>query len=550
MRLTPLPAVLVGVLGSATLLSQAPTPNAGLGRITFPTSAPASAQPAFERGVLLLHSFEYDDAIAAFREAQRLAPGFAMAYWGEALSYSQPLWYNENVASARAVLARLGPTREARAAKAPTPREKAYLDAVERLFGDGSRPARLQTYADHMAALVRDHAADQEASAFYALALLGTIPENARNAQTSLKAGALASSVLAKNPWHPGAAHYALHAYDDGVNNRLGLDAARIYAKIAPASSHALHMPSHVFLPLGMWNDAVASDEASFAASVAWVKRTGRTAAQQDFHSLSWLHYEYMQQGRFADARRLAEPVTRALAGANTRPATGAVAGGSEHAHSDINRGFDADALRNELASMRARAVVESGDWASMRGQADFGNVDELFALGMSSVKVGEPARAVAALEHLEKAAASIPDPSARAVADIMADQIMGLVDLALGDRPAGLAALARAADAEEKQPRPIARPYPIKPAAELYGEALLAAGEPAKALAQFRRALGRTPRRAAGLLGLARAAQKAGMAAEAARAAKEFLDVWHRADPARREVAEGRRIVQAAGVK
>ena len=305
-------------------------------------------------------------------------------------------------------------------------------------------------------------------------------------------------------------------------------------------------MPSHVFLPLGMWNDAAASDEASFAASVAWVKRTGRTLAQQDFHSLSWLHYEYLQQGRFSDARRLMEPVTRALAGANPRAAAGSVAAATEHAHSDINRGFDANALRNELASMRARAVVESGDWAAMRGQGDFGNIDELFALGMSSVKLGEPARAVAAIEHLEKAAKSIPDPSARAVSDIMADEIMGLVDIALGDRPAGLVALARAADAEAKQPRPIARPYPIKPAAELYGEALLAAGEPAKAVAQFRRALDRTPRRAAGLLGLARAAQKAGMATEAARAAKDLLDVWQRADPGRPELAEVRRMLQA----
>jgi len=541
--------MLVAVLLSATtFLSQAPPLNVGLGRITFPTSGPAAAQPAFERGVLLLHSFEYDDAIAAFREAQRLAPGFAMAYWGEALSYSQPLWYNENVATGRAVLARLASSREARAAKAPTLREKAYLDAVERLFGDGARPSRLQAYADRMAVLARDHPADQEATTFHALALLGTIPENVRNPQISLKAGGLAAGVLARNPQHPGAAHYALHAYDDGVNNRLGLEAARIYAKIAPASSHALHMPSHVFLPLGMWNDAVASDEASFAASVAWVKRAGRTLAQQDFHSLSWLHYEYLQQGRFSDARRLMEPVTRALAGANPRAAAGSVAGAGarEHAHSAINRGFDADALRNELASMRARAVIESGDWASMRGQGDFGNIDELFALGMSSVKLGEPARAVAAIEHLEKAAKSIPDPSARAVSDIMADEIMGLVDIALGDRPAGLAALARAADAEAKHPRPIARPYPIKPAAELYGEALLAAGEPAKAVEQFRRALARTPRRAAGLLGLVRAAQKAGMTTEAARAAKDLLDVWQRADPGRPELAEVRRMAQA----
>jgi tetratricopeptide (TPR) repeat protein len=492
--------------------------------------------------VLLLHSFEYDEAILAFRDAQRLASGFAMAFWGEALSYSQPLWYNENPGRAREVLAQLGPSADARAAKAPTSREKGYLDAVERLFGAGDRSTRLRAYSDRMAQLVRDFPDDDEAVAFYALALLGTIPEGARRPEISLKAGDLASSVLKKNPQHPGAAHYALHAYDDGVNNRKGLEAARIYAKIAAASSHALHMPSHVFLPLGMWTEAVASDEASFAASAAWVKRTGRTLAEQDFHSLSWLHYEYLQQGRFADARRLFEPMKAALAQATKSGASG---GPAAHLHSEIGRGFEATALQNEMASMRARAVIESGAWSEMKGQTSFGNIDELFAVGMSGLKLGEPGRAVAAIEHLEKAVKSIPDPGAREVANIMADEIMGMLDITMGDAKAGLSGLARAAAREAKQPRPIARPYPIKPAAELYGEALLAAGDAKQAVEQFRRALDRTPRRAAGLLGLARAAQKAGLPDEAARAARDLLEVWQRADP-RPELAEARKIAGA----
>jgi len=250
------------------------------------------AQAPFVRGVLLLHSFEYDDAIEAFRQAQRIDPGFAMAYWGEALSYNQPLWYNENVDKARAVLARLAPTRAARQAKTPTAREKAYLDAVERLFGDGAKPARDRAYADRMADITRQFPDDDEAAALYALALLATIPEGERNTTVSLNAGAIASAILRKNPEHPGAAHYALHAFDDGEHAAMGLEAARTYARIAPASSHARHMPSHIFLPLGMWGEAAASDESSFAASVARVQRLGLSMAQADFHSLSWLHYE------------------------------------------------------------------------------------------------------------------------------------------------------------------------------------------------------------------------------------------------------------------
>ncbi len=489
--------------------------------------------------MLLLHNFEYDDAIVAFREVQRLAPGFALGYWGEALSYTQPLWYNEDVAKARQALSRLAPTADARLAKAPTPREKGYLDAVERLYGAGDLRVRRQAFADRLATLVAASPDDDEAKVFYALALLGTIPEGQRNPAISLKAGELAAAVLGRNAAHPGAAHYVLHAFDDGVNNRRGLEAARIYAKIAPASSHALHMPSHVFLPLGMWDDAAASDEASYNASVAWVKRTGRTIDQQDFHSLSWLRYEYLQQGRFAAARRLFEPIERALA----QTKGGSMPGG--HVHSEIGRGYDAMSLRNELGSMRARYVVESRDWSLMKGQSSFDNVDELFALGLSSVGTGDLPRADVALEHLRKASTSITDADIREVASITAEQLAGLLQIARGSRQAGLAQIARAADAEAKRPRPIARPYPIKPVAEFYGELLLGEGDGRGAMVQFQRALNRTPRRAASLFGLASAAAVAGDTAQSARVAREFLDVWRRADGDRSEIQDAKDLLK-----
>src|SRR5262249_49338846 len=196
------------------------------GRISFPTSGAAAAQPFFVRGVLYLHSFEYDEAIDEFRRAQQIDPGFAMAYWGEALAYSQPLWRNEAPDRARAALARLGPTPAARQAKAPTAREKGYLEAVERLFGAGDLPSRARTYADRMAALHAQFPDDDEAAVFYALALLATIPETERNEAVSLKAGGIALAILKKNPEHPGASHYALHAFDDGEHAAMALEAA------------------------------------------------------------------------------------------------------------------------------------------------------------------------------------------------------------------------------------------------------------------------------------------------------------------------------------
>ncbi len=154
---------------------------------------------------------------------------------------------------------------------------------------------------------------DDEASAFYALALLSTIPPGERNLPVSMKAGEIALAVLKRNPEHPGANHYALHAFDDGEHAARALQAARTYARIAPASSHARHMPSHVFLPLGMWDEAVASDESAFAASVDIAKRKGLPPSQYDFHALSWLHYEYLQQGRFAKAREVMKTVEDAM---------------------------------------------------------------------------------------------------------------------------------------------------------------------------------------------------------------------------------------------
>jgi tetratricopeptide (TPR) repeat protein len=494
------------------------------------------------RGVLLLHSFEYDEAILAFKEAQRLDPAFAMAYWGEAMSYNQPLWYNESPDKARAALGRLAPPA-ARQGKAPTAREKAYLDAVERLFGDGGKPVRDRAYRDRMAALSAQYPEDDEAAAFYALSLLATIPSGERDTAVSLKAGGIAAAILKKNPDHPGAAHYALHAFDDGEHAAMGLEAARTYARIAPASSHARHMPSHVFLPLGMWDEAAASDESAFAASVAYAKRNGLSPAQYDFHSLSWLHYEYLQQGRFTKAREVMREVERALAPALPAPPAGPAQ--HDHIESEIGRGFGPMSLKSELGSMKARLVTESGAWSEMKGQGTFDNIDELFALGMASVRLGDAGRAEAALEHLGTASKTIPDRDAREIAAIMAAEIDGLRRFARADRAGALAALAKAAALEAKRPKPVARPYPIKPAVELYAETLLTAGDAGAAVVQFQAALARTPRRAASLLGLARAADKGRRRRLAAETARDFLVAWRLADKDRPELAEARQLAR-----
>ncbi len=194
---------------------------------------------------------------------------------------------------------------------------------------------------------------------------------------------------------------------------------------------------------------------------------------------------------------------------------------------------------------MKARLVVESADWALMKGQGSFDNIDELFALGVASVPLNDPGRASAALENLQQAAKTVPDADAREIAQIMAGELDGLMRLARNDRQGALSTLAHAAALEARRPRPIARPYPIKPAGELYAEILLGTGDIAGAVAQYKTTLARTPGRAQSLLGLARAEEAAGHHAEAVKAARSFLGAWHLADKDRAELAEMRTLAR-----
>ncbi|MEJ2320678.1 MAG: hypothetical protein P8Y21_15245, partial [Gemmatimonadales bacterium] len=190
---------------AADLQGQEPVHIEGLGSLYFPTSGNVEAQDDFLRGVLLMHSFEYDRAADAFRKAQEIDPGFAMAYWGEAMTHTHPVWNQKDAAAAREVLQRLAPTAEARLAKAPTDREKGYLAAVEVLYGEGDKPALDTLYAAEMERLAAAYPNDLEAQVFYALALLG-LSQGDRDVPTYMEAGAIALAAFGENPDHPGAA--------------------------------------------------------------------------------------------------------------------------------------------------------------------------------------------------------------------------------------------------------------------------------------------------------------------------------------------------------
>ncbi len=532
---------------------QASSPAAPIGRVAFPNSGAASAQADFLRGVAWLHSFGYEDAIDAFRAAQKADPGFAMAYWGEAMSFSQPLWFFEEVPKGRAALAKLGPTPAARIAKAKTPREQGFMRAVEALFGPGDKPARAAAHAVAMAAVAAGNPADDEAQTFYALALLATMPRGDAAVPLRRQAGALAENVFTRSPNHPGAAHYILHAYDHPTLAARGLSAARAYAKIAPAASHALHMPAHSFLQAGLWDEAAVSDEASWNASIAWAKRRGLPVSSRDFHSLSWLQYEWTQQGRFSMTKVALAHVDAAMKesespqAASRRPQVVSPqhAGGHGYGESEIGRGSGIAALRNDRGSMRARYIIESERWSEMKGQSTFDNIEELFALGLSAVNLADAGRVQSTIEQLRNASAPTQPAELREQAEVMLREMEALDLFARGRHAEAFAMMDRAVALQARMPKPIGRPFPVKGADELYGELLLQVGRAKEAAVWFDRTLARTPNRSRAVLGLARAYRNAGDAASSRATYKRFLANWRLADPGLPEIAEAREALK-----
>jgi tetratricopeptide (TPR) repeat protein len=506
-----------------------------LSPVRFPNSGSPAAQPAFVRGVTALHNFQYEDAVEAFREAQGIDRGFALAYWGEAMAWNQTLWLNQDAPAARAVLQKLAPTPEARAARAGTEREKGYLRAIEGLFGPGDRAARDRAYAEAMGRLAAAYPDDSEALVFHALALMGTAarsPELLRDpagdthqhalvgSETQKAAAEILLKVLARDPGHPGALHYLIHDYDDPAHARLALPAARAYAKVAPESSHALHMPAHIFVQLGMWDEAAASDEASFRASEAWVRRRRLPIGMRDYHSLSWLLYESLQQGRHAKARESLD-VMRAAADA-----------------------VGAANLKAILSDMRARYVVETRAFQQLAGARDFGTSGELFAIGMSAAQRGDAGAAALALGELSRRAGA-GAPHRRLDVAVMEKELAALIAVREGRREDAIARMREAVALERELPPPLGPPQPIKPAAELFGEILLELGRPREAAAEFAQALLRSPNRSLAVLGMARAAAALGDGDAARLHYRRLLDNWRSADPALPELAEARRFLR-----
>ncbi|MEQ8244584.1 hypothetical protein [Fulvivirga sp.] len=276
--------------------------NYTLGDIKYQFPVSTEATEAFDKGLLLLHSFEYDDAKDAFLEAQAADKNEVMAYWGEAMCNYKALWGLQNVPAGREVMAKLGPSKEERLAKAEEGLERDFWEGIELLFGAGELNERNEKYASHMENLYGKYPNDLEVAAFYSLALMWSDYDDQEKLN---KAAEVAAGVMKENPTHPGALHYMIHSNDDPEYAKLAVNAANEYAKVAPDAAHALHMPSHIYVALGMWNEVVSSNIDSYQASLNRIERKGLTGKDRGYHSMAWLHYGYLQQGNYEKAEQL-----------------------------------------------------------------------------------------------------------------------------------------------------------------------------------------------------------------------------------------------------
>jgi tetratricopeptide (TPR) repeat protein len=504
--------IAMGILVAAALLPLVPVaaspPPATVGTVSFQNSGARAAQADFARGLALLHNFEYDRAAAEFRKAQATDPGFAMAYWGEAMTYNHPVWMQQDRAAALAALAKLAPTPAARAAKARTPRERDYLSAVEILYGDGTKEARDFRYETAMAALQAKYPADVDAAAFHALSILGTAHAG-RDYATYMRSAAILEELYPEHRDHPGVLHYLIHSYDDPIHAPLGLRAARRYGAVAPDAGHALHMTSHIFVALGMWDDVIATN----AQAVEVVNRQRAEKGRGPTfcgHYPSWLVYGYLQERKVDKARYYID-------GCRTQ------------ALQDLARRQPGDPDPDSSAAgsylhVRTMLAADTGTWRReddlpLDKTSDYQRFQAAYGALLGANASGDRTALAAAADDLDRLAPVVlakldadKDTSAASRAAIEASRLQGraLVELRGGDSSGGITDLEKAAALEAAAPVEFGPPFVEKPSHELLGDELMRLKRFAEASNAYKIALSRTPGRTLAVEGLAKA--EAGM--------------------------------------
>lgn len=487
------PATVILALCAAAHLSAAASqemhshpPPEKLGTVTFPTSCAPGVRKDFQRSVALLHSFAYTASEQSFREVAAADPNCAMAHWGIAMSYYHQLWSPPSPGELRngqKEIEQAGHLGEA------SPREKQYIAAAAAYYKDPEHvppQVRAKAYAHAMAGVARNNPKDTEAQVFYALALIATAPLEDRTHANQKRAAAILEPIYRDQPDHPGAAHYLIHAYDSTELAPRGLAAARAYSKIAPSAPHALHMPSHIFTRLGLWDDSITSNLAARAAAHS----DGDQG--EELHAMDYLVYAYLQRGRDSDAEMVV---------ANLH-SMGALLG------DDFKVGYAATAMPVRLAMERQR-WSDAAALQPLPQSAPHIAALVYWARAVANARAGHPQAADADIARIaicrQQLKAAGDDYWATQV-DVLGKEAKAWQRAATAHPEEAVQLLREAADAEESLEKLPVTPGPIVPAREQLGDLLLAQDRPTEALREYRTVLLEAPGRRAALLGVANA--------------------------------------------
>jgi len=492
------------------------TAGDALGTVSFATTCRADVKDAFERGIALLHSFGYDEARDAFKGVAERDPACGIAHWGVAMTYYHPLWAPptpDELAAGRAAAER------AAAAGAKSDRERGYIEAIGAFFSGADTPyaARAKAYTAAMERVASANPADDEAQIFFALALLGTASPNDTTYAQQKRAAAIMNPMVARLPQHPGILHYTIHAFDVPALAPLALDAARSYAKVAPASPHALHMPSHIFTRLGLWKECIESNRDSAEAARAQASKHPGAASFNELHALDYLAYAYLQLGDDESARQAVDRVEQATQFDEANVAAAYAAAAAPARYALERRDWKA------AAALRIAPVLQPLERLTyVRGVTYFAN-----AIGAArSGDAGAARAAVAELGKLHAVLAKAPpagpyDWAGQVESMHLAAQ--GWTAFAEGRKDEAVARLTKAAEKEELVGKHPVTPGSVLPARELLGDLLLELDRPADALAAYERSLEDAPKRLNTLAGAVQAAQGAGDRERARRYAAEL---------------------------
>lgn len=505
--------LLLVATASAAAQHHAAVDSASLGSVHFETSCSPAVKPTFDRGVALLHSFEFGASARAFREVLASDSTCAMAYWGLALGdWGNPMAAG-NRAAAQLEAGRAAADSGSRLGARATDRERGYITAVARLYDDhehSAQAARVAAYERAMANVVEREPADTEAKIFHAIALVASASPTDKTYARQLSAGATLEAIWRVLPNHPGLAHYIIHAYDYPELAPRAEAAARRYALIAPAAAHALHMPSHTFTRVGEWNASVETNRRSIAAA----SRSGSIAEM--LHASDYVVYALLQMRRLDEARAVLDSLPALDARFDPSAVTGAAPGSA---------GLFA------LAAIPARYALERRDWAAasrlVPRATSFPWTDAMtyFARAMGASHTGDLAAARASVDSLAAIEGRLRKDGERYWAEQVAIQRLDAqawLERANVRDGAALAAMREAATREDATEKSAVTPGPLAPARELLGDMLLGLARPAEALAEYRATLQREPNRYHTLDGARRAAAAAGdRAAEASYARK-----------------------------